>query len=429
MPNICWLRRGFTKKIDAITFNSIIGPYTACFTLKAIARMASNQLAAKLGLSQNAVDSQRHGREPDTPGDELLFKFGVISDVQYADVDDMMNYEGTTMRYYRNSVNLLQQAVQRWTKEKPNFVLQLGDLIEGNHVAKCDREKTLNAVIECCKELECYVCHLWGNHEFYLFSRKELANTALNSKVFIANERATSLAKAKDLQRHSSNEKAGPLLKSSTTDFSNDNMLINNILHKFVRNSDSGHKYYFTFSPHKNFKFIALDSYDISICGREQGDTELETATKIMKEKNSNANWNSPMGLNEPHYVKFNGGLSIEQLQWLDDELTISDDLGQRVIILSHVPFHPRSTIPFCIVWNYQEVLDILWKHSCVKACLCGHTHGAGSFKDQNGIQHFVFPAVLECAKNDNAFATVNAYERRLEIFGYGTIQSCVIEL
>ena len=295
MPNISWLRRGFTRNIDVITFKSIIRPYRTGFTLKKIARMASNHPAAKvmMGLiSQNAVDSKRHRRDPDTPGDELLFKFGVISDVQYANVDDMTNYEGTTMRYYRNSVNLLQQAVQHWMKkDKPNFVLQLGDLIEGNHVEKSDREKTLNAVIECCKELECYVCHLWGNHEFYLFSRKELANTALNSKVVIANEREISLARAKDLHiRHSSKEKAGPLPKSSTTDFVNDNILINNILHKFVRNSDSGHKYYFTFSPHKNFKFVALDSYDISICGRQHGDTELETATKIMTEKNSNAN-------------------------------------------------------------------------------------------------------------------------------------------
>lgn len=408
------LRRGFDRKIVAVTFNSIIRPYRAGFTLNMMARMASNDRTAKVGLNQNGA-----------VGDELLFKFGVISDVQFADVDDMTNYEGTTMRYYRNSVNLLQQAVQNWMKDEANFVLQLGDIIEGNHVARKDRDKTLNTVIDCCKELKCYVCHLWGNHEFYLFSRKELANTSLNSKVVIADEKETSLAKP----NHSSNGNTGQLPNSYTTDLSNDNILINNILHKFVRNSDSGHKYYFTFSPHKDFKFIALDSYDISVCGREDGDEELEIASKIMTEKNSNANWNSPMGLNEPHYVKFNGGLSIEQLQWLDNELKISDELGQRVIILSHVPFHPKSTIPFCIVWNYQEVLDILWKHSCVKACLCGHTHGAGNFKDQSGIQHFVFPAVLECAKSDNAFATVNAYERKLEIIGYGSVKSCVINL
>ena len=61
-----------------------------------------------------------------------LFSFGIIADVQYADIDDGHNYTRTKGRYYRNSVNLLTEAIKCWNNmsPKPSFIFQLGDLID-----------------------------------------------------------------------------------------------------------------------------------------------------------------------------------------------------------------------------------------------------------------------------------------------------------
>lgn len=72
------------------------------------------------------------------------FSFGIVADVQYADVPDATNFRGTERRRYRESVKCLDQAVKCWTEEvqddKRNLkfigVMQLGDLIDGQNSGK-----------------------------------------------------------------------------------------------------------------------------------------------------------------------------------------------------------------------------------------------------------------------------------------------------
>ena len=373
------------------------------------------------GQAKTGLNLKEEGPE------KVLFRFGLLTDVQYANVDDRLNFEGSTMRYYRNAVKLLEEAVKFWKKDEPAFVLQLGDIVEGNHVEKKDRDSTLQVALDPLKQLSCYVCHLWGNHEFYLFSRRELAMSLLNSKVKTVSNNC-SVENEAVLAGNASGLENGGTRMSSLNGLEKGQVLINNIPHTYDRSQDSGRKYYFSFCPHPKFKFVALDSYDISICGREEDDLECEEAKKILSVKNTNKNWNSPFGLTEPHFVKFNGGVSKEQLQWLREELQDADKNGQNVIILSHIPLHPESTIFLCNIWNYQDLLDVIWKHNCVRACLCGHSHEDGSFIDHKGIHHIVFPAVLECSENENAFADVHVLENKLKIFGKGKVKSCVLD-
>lgn len=60
------------------------------------------------------------------------FRFGVIADVQYADMDDSSNFAGTRTRRYRHSLRVLEEAVAYWNDQVPDaaFVAQLGDLID-----------------------------------------------------------------------------------------------------------------------------------------------------------------------------------------------------------------------------------------------------------------------------------------------------------
>lgn len=68
-------------------------------------------------------------------GSKLLARFGVLTDVQYADTDDKpAQYDPTKTRYYRTSLDHVSRAFEQWDQfdeEKPSFVLQLGDIIDG----------------------------------------------------------------------------------------------------------------------------------------------------------------------------------------------------------------------------------------------------------------------------------------------------------
>ena len=64
---------------------------------------------------------------------EPLVTFGILADVQYANVDDLEQYG--RIRYYRNSLNLLRSAISDWksfkrTTNEIKFVLDLGDLVD-----------------------------------------------------------------------------------------------------------------------------------------------------------------------------------------------------------------------------------------------------------------------------------------------------------
>lgn len=42
------------------------------------------------------------------------FSFGVIADIQYADIDDAMNFQKTKVRRYRNSLKIFKDAAHYW---------------------------------------------------------------------------------------------------------------------------------------------------------------------------------------------------------------------------------------------------------------------------------------------------------------------------
>jgi len=53
------------------------------------------------------------------------FRFGMVADVQYADIPDRGN------RNYRNTINVLKQAVNFWGScPKLDFVVHAGDLLD-----------------------------------------------------------------------------------------------------------------------------------------------------------------------------------------------------------------------------------------------------------------------------------------------------------
>ncbi|XP_063077273.1 manganese-dependent ADP-ribose/CDP-alcohol diphosphatase-like [Engraulis encrasicolus] len=308
-----------------------------------------------------------------------LFSFGIIADVQYADIDDESNFKQTRKRYYRNSLKLLQNAIDAWIVEKvkPSFILQLGDIIDAFNKTHDASQSALDTVLREC-ERGPPMHFVWGNHEFYNFSRDTLLSSALNSKC------------------HS-----GHLLDN----------------HDF---------YAYHFSPAPKFRFVLIDSYDMAIIGHDESSAKYQHSLKYLKNHNSNEDLNCPPALSglELRFAKFNGGFSQDQLRWLDEVLTKADEMQEKVTIASHLPVHPLATEPMSLAWNYPELLSLLQAHRSVVCYMAGHDHEGGYHRDETtGIHHLTLEGVVETPPDSQAYGTVYVYEDRMVVKGNGRMR------
>jgi len=294
-----------------------------------------------------------------------LFSFGVITDIQYADVDDGWDFHKKAQRHYRNSLTVLKNAIQDWkNKGEISFIAQLGDLLDGLNKRHKASELSLKLLVD--QFIDFQVHHLIGNHELYNFSRSDLKNKLCNG--------------------------------------------------------------YYHFSPHPQWRFVLLDAYEFCTI---QSETK-ESAYQYLRQYNPNQveinnDWTIGLdGLNK-RFVPVNGAVSEDQLKWLNIVLDEAVKDGQKVIILSHVPIGPGSCSPKCLLWNYDKVLEIIYaKSNCVKAILSGHDHKGGFIRDEHGIYHCTFKAVLEAPIGQNAHCTIHVFSNKLVIKGNGIINDDV---
>ncbi|CAN1136409.1 Manganese-dependent ADP-ribose/CDP-alcohol diphosphatase [Linum perenne] len=292
-----------------------------------------------------------------------LFSFGVIADVQYADITDGHSFLGVP-RYYRHSINVLQRAVHNWNhRQNPRFVMNFGDIVDGN----CPKHQSLDSVKKVVSEFDKFngpVYHMIGNHCLYNLPRKDLL----------------------------------PLLTIQSRDLCA----------------------YYEFSPVPEFRFVVLDGYDISAIGWSEDNPKTIQALEVLKKKNPNSDKNSPEGLVgvERRFLKYNGAVGREQLEWLDGVLQDATKLNQKVIVCCHIPLDPGVSLPGSLLWNYDEVMDLVHKHSCVKVCLSGHDHNGGYSIDSHGIHHRSLEAALECPPGTDAFGCIDVYDNRLVLSG-----------
>uniref|UniRef100_UPI0037E9919B manganese-dependent ADP-ribose/CDP-alcohol diphosphatase n=1 Tax=Semicossyphus pulcher TaxID=241346 RepID=UPI0037E9919B len=320
------------------------------------------------------------------PEQPPLFTFGVIADIQYADLDDGYNFTRTRRRYYRSSLQLLRNARESWLESavKPEFILQLGDIIDGFNKGHDASDRALDTVLAEFSSGPAEVHHVWGNHEFYNFSRSALLRSRLNSTLHI--DRTVNAAPAdRDI-------------------------------------------YAYSFSPFPGFTFVILDGYDVSLLGREESSPLYKDSLSLIRQHNSNEDLNCPVfeGL-EQRFTMFNGGYSKVQLDWLESVLTSADENKEKVTIVSHLPVHPRSTTPICLAWNYDELLSIIRSHLCVVCFMAGHDHDGGYHKDKDtGVHHLTLKGVIETPPDSNAFGTVSVYEDRMELRGSGRVKDRV---
>ncbi|KAF5730896.1 manganese-dependent ADP-ribose/CDP-alcohol diphosphatase-like isoform X1 [Tripterygium wilfordii] len=302
-------------------------------------------------------------------GKKPLFSFGVISDVQYADIPDGYSFIGVP-RFYRHSLLVLQRAVQNWNAhQKLKFVLNYGDIVD----LHCPQDQSLDAVKKVVDEFGKFngpVYHMIGNHCLYNLPRDKLL----------------------------------PLLKIPGED---------------------GRAYY-DFSPSPDYRFVVLDGYDVSAIGWPQDHPNRLNALQFLSEKNPNSEKNSPEGLVglERRFLMFNGAIGKEQLEWLEGVLQDATRLKQKVVVCCHVPLDPGASSSEALLWNYDEVMDVIHRYNCVKVCLAGHEHSGGHSIDAYGVHHRVLEAALECPPGKDAYGYIDVYDDRLSLVGTNCMES-----
>ena len=85
---------------------------------------------------------------------------------------------------------------------------------------------------------------------------------------------------------------------------------------------------------------------------------------------------------------------------------------GEAVIISCHVPILPQSAIPSCMLWNFQDVLDLIHKHNAacasrhgrIVSIFSGHFHG-GRIVSDRGILYVSLKSPL---LSPNAYYSVS---------------------
>ena len=312
---------------------------------------------------------------------EPLVSFGLIADVQYADHPVVFK---TGERFYRNSLNLLSDAVENWRSSKfeIKFIMLMGDLIDG-WINKRLNQTDL-ALNLCLSKLESLfprhdfsldysfkskstpkILSLWGNHEVYAFGREYLANSRL--------------ATAKMLKQ----------------------------AHETTAN-------YFIFDLTERLRLISLDSYDLSPLGHGDTGEEYEKAMKVVIDKETIYN-SSKNELERDYLLRYryhDGGISETQFKWLKTQLEISKALNKKVLLTGHIPL-VRESSDANVMWNSVEILKLLWSYdNLVIAYVCGHVHVGGYHVDHHNIHHLTLNSILLTRPNThNSYATAYVYE------------------
>lgn len=366
---------GFSKCILSLSFGRIsrVGPVrvrcAAASSPRGRERLSGKNMANEEALAAKLAEMTLMKKEQ-SPQEKPLFSFGVITDIQYADIDDGKSFQGVP-RYYRHASEVLERAVDAWNKHgNLAFAVHFGDIVDGF----CPKEQSKQAFERILSELANFergpVYHMLGNHCLYNLPRQEL--------------------------------------------------------NQFLNIPTSGLHSYYSFSPNNEFLFVVLDGYDVSALGWPADHPHTAAAMELLNTRNPNKEKNSPEGLVgvERRFVKFNGGVGDEQLAWLENTLREAQEAQQKVIICCHLPMDPGASFPSALLWNYDAVLAVVHKFNCVVACFAGHAHEGGHSVDSHGVHHHVLEAVLECPPGSDAYGYVNVFSDHLSLCGTDRMRS-----
>jgi 3',5'-cyclic AMP phosphodiesterase CpdA len=162
---------------------------------------------------------------------------------------------------------------------------------------------------------------------------------------------------------------------------------------------------YYDFA-YKGWRFVVLNSSDISKYGTEPGSRDNKLAHQMLTKLKKSGAINAK---------SWNGGLGPEQKAWLAETLAAACLLQEKVIIFCHHPVYPSNIHN---LWNDQEIISIIESYDCVVGYINGHNHG-GNYGTKNGVHYLTLHGMVE-TKEINAYAMIEVYAEHLKVVGYG---------
>lgn len=154
------------------------------------------------------------------------------------------------------------------------------------------------------------------------------------------------------------------------------------------------------------WRFIVLNGNELSTYAHPAGSEEARAGAEMLQNLEKGGAINAR---------PWNGGISQQQLAWLESKLEVARQENQWVIVINHFPAYPKDPHN---LWNDQEVVDLLIRYPQVVAYLNGHNH-AGNYGQKEHVHFLNFTGMVETDAK-NTFAHVDVFPDRLAVEGYG---------
>lgn len=345
-------------------------------------------------------------------------RFGIVADVQYADRHEKKwytNRERTEFdpkktRNYRKSFEKFKEYARiSQSRRTLDAFIQLGDLIDSSSRFTNDvfipnsAEKVLDTLNQALDVV-------------YSFKAKNIINCIGNHDVRSL-EKTNAVWESYDLEYITGYKSCFELIKNKY--FGDQNLKADCFCYEKSIND--------------KISIVNIDTFDLSVYGREPGSKQFEEAMDILEKNNPNHEKFSTRGMDKPfekRFVQWTGGVSEKQLKWLDETLERLDKENKHVIIVTHCPILPESIsvnkdrwLEVCLTWNYDQVLEVLNKHKCVQVCLTGHNHVGGRAVSETGINFLGIKGLIENA-DEGCFGVLQFFDDYMLLKGVGACKS-----
>lgn len=163
-------------------------------------------------------------------------------------------------------------------------------------------------------------------------------------------------------------------------------------------------RYYSFVEP--NWRFIVLDGNDLSYQGAITEEKVLQTDSLFTLLSESNP----------PNLQTWNGGLSQQQLDWVESELILAQKNNENVGFYCHFPVLGEDKVHR--LWNSAQFISLIDKYPNVKFYFNGHNHN-GDYAERNGVHYLTFKGMVD-TESTSAFANVRITADSILIQGHG---------
>lgn len=266
---------------------------------------------------------------------ETSYRIGIIADTQYADTEDGTTFDKTMVRRYRQSLQILESAVQYFNNHSVSYGIQLGDVLDSRVKRLQMAERCLNDILTVTEKSTHPWSYCVGNHDLDAIDREKFL------AMLVPQNRLNSIS--------------GDVLPQ---------------------------RLYYDVAPIAGYRFLFLDGYELSTLSPTSQD-HLEQSNALLSQKNKNlvrhdGDWFVDLAEVDMKYVPYNGGMSQEQLKWARDTLQYAQKHSERCIIFTHMPVYSGCCRPSGLMWNSDELLRIIQSDELkgvVVAVFAGHDH------------------------------------------------------